>query len=126
MFLNAENRGCVEQDRPNTEVEERLLTPNGDSGLRPGFAPTDTEFPGQVTLSIRAGTAVPFDARGIHRGLKPKGDDRKSLFVVRQLQSHQADTFDDLSCGSPNLLFLLLLRCPSPLVSSSALGSCMQ
>jgi hypothetical protein len=80
------------QDRPNTEAEERLLTPTGDSGLRPGFAPTDTEFPGQVTLSVRAGTAVPFDARGIHRGLKPKGNDRKSLFVVRQLQAHQADT----------------------------------
>ena len=76
---------CVCQDRPNTETEERLLTPTGESTLRPGWAPTDTVFPGQVTLKVRAGTAVPFDARGIHRGLKPKGPDRKSLFVVCQL-----------------------------------------
>jgi hypothetical protein len=77
---------CVCQDRPNTETEERLLTPTGESTLRPGWAPTDTVFPGQVTLKVRAGTAVPFDARGIHRGLKPKGPDRKSLFVVCQLK----------------------------------------
>lgn len=105
------------QDRPNTEAEERLLTPTGGSGLRPGFAPTDTEFPGQVTMFVRAGTAVPFDARGIHRGFKPKGNDRKSLFVVRQLQSNEAETFDGLFCVIHKPPSLLRLRCPTLRVS---------
>ena len=31
---------------------------------------------------LRAGSAVPFDARGIHRGLKFPGEVRRSLFIV--------------------------------------------
>jgi hypothetical protein len=39
-------------------------------------------FPGAIRLSVKAGTAVPFDARAIHRGFKPPGKARRTLFVV--------------------------------------------
>ena len=39
-------------------------------------------FTGAVQLQLRAGSAVPFDARGIHRGLKFPGEVRRSLFIV--------------------------------------------
>ena len=39
-------------------------------------------FSGAVQLQLRAGSAVPFDARGIHRGLKFPGKVRRSLFIV--------------------------------------------
>eukprot|EP01051_Picozoa_sp_SAG22_P007525 SAG22_NODE_533_length_9401_cov_5.643625_2_plen_292_part_00 len=68
------------QDRPNTAAEEALL--DGPATVRPGWAPTETVFPGQLTVRLRAGSAVPFDSRAIHRGWKPPGPQRKSLFVV--------------------------------------------
>ena len=76
------------QDRANTAAEEELLDGAGGgghgagSGGRPGWAPTDTVFPKQLTIRLRAGSAVPFDSRAIHRGMKPPGPQRKSLFVV--------------------------------------------
>ena len=61
-------------NRANTEEEE----------ARFGEGPTagDEMFTGAVQAQVRAGSAVPFDARGIHRGLKPRGVKRRSLFVV--------------------------------------------
>ena len=43
---------------------------------------SDEMFPGAIQVQARAGSAVPFDARGIHRGLKPPGEKRRSLFIV--------------------------------------------
>jgi ectoine hydroxylase-related dioxygenase (phytanoyl-CoA dioxygenase family) len=43
---------------------------------------SDEMFAGALQLQVRAGSAVPFDARGIHRGLTPPGVRRRSLFVV--------------------------------------------
>ena len=75
------------QDRANTAVEEELLdSAESNAGSapasRPGYAPTATTFPGQLTLRLKAGSAVPFDSRAIHRGMKVPGLQRKSLFVV--------------------------------------------
>ena len=39
-------------------------------------------FTGAIQMKVRAGSAVPFDARGIHRGLTPRGVVRRSLFIV--------------------------------------------
>ncbi len=39
-------------------------------------------FPDAVQVRVKAGSAVPFDARGIHRGLKRPGKSRRSLFFV--------------------------------------------
>jgi hypothetical protein len=39
-------------------------------------------FPGAIQLQVRAGSAVPFDWRGIHRGVKLPGKRRRSLFAV--------------------------------------------
>ncbi len=35
-----------------------------------------------MQLKLRAGSAVPFDASGIHRGSKFSGKVRRSLFIV--------------------------------------------
>ena len=61
-------------NRANTEEEE----------ARFGEGPTagDEMFTGAIQLQVRAGSAVPFDARGIHRGLTPRGVKRRSLFIV--------------------------------------------
>ena len=94
MLVVLEDDACFtfiprSQDRENTATEEALFAPTAESE-RDGYAPTDTVFPGQVTLSLKAGTAVPFDARGIHRGQKPPGKQRKSLFVVYGLEENVA------------------------------------
>ena len=39
-------------------------------------------FPGALQIRLRAGSAAPFDARGIHRGLKGPGVRRRSLFII--------------------------------------------
>ena len=39
-------------------------------------------FPGAVQLKLRAGSAVPICASGIHRGSKFPGKVRRSLFIV--------------------------------------------
>ena len=94
MLVVLEDDACFtfiprSQDRENTATEEALFAPT-DESERDGYAPTETVFPGQVTLSLKAGTAVPFDARGIHRGQKPPGKQRKSLFVVYGLEENVA------------------------------------
>ncbi|MDP6506468.1 MAG: phytanoyl-CoA dioxygenase family protein [Planctomycetota bacterium] len=61
-------------DRPNTEEEEARFEEK-----RTGW---DEMFPGAILVKLRAGSAVPFDSRGIHRGLKRPGTSRRSLFFV--------------------------------------------
>ncbi len=61
-------------NRANTEEEEARFEEE-----RTGW---EEMFPGAVQLRVPAGSAVPFDARGIHRGLKLPGVSRRSLFVV--------------------------------------------
>ena len=61
-------------NRANSAEEEARFAEE-----RTGF---EEIFPGAVQLKLRAGSAVPFDARGIHRGLKYPGKMRRSLFIV--------------------------------------------
>lgn len=61
-------------NRANTEEEEARFEEK-----RTGW---EEVFPGAVQIKLRAGSAVPFDARGIHRGLKRPGKTRRSLFIV--------------------------------------------
>ena len=42
----------------------------------------ETVRPGALQVRLTAGSAAPFDARGIHRGLKGPGARRRSLFIV--------------------------------------------
>ena len=42
----------------------------------------ETVFPGALQVRLRAGSAAPFDARGIHRGMKAPGVRRRSLFII--------------------------------------------
>ncbi|GEM_PF-1162545 len=70
-------------NRVNTEEEE----------ARFGEGPTasDEMFTGAIQMQVRAGSAVPFDARGIHRGCKPPGVRRRSLFIVYGTAESTAD-----------------------------------
>ncbi len=61
-------------NRANTALEEARFE-EGRTGWQ-------ELFEGAVQLGVRAGSAVPFDARGIHRGLKRPGVRRRSLFIV--------------------------------------------
>ena len=61
-------------NRANTAGEEARFV-EGKTGWQ-------EPFEGAVQIEVRAGSAVPFDARGIHRGLKPAGVSRRSIFVV--------------------------------------------
>jgi ectoine hydroxylase-related dioxygenase (phytanoyl-CoA dioxygenase family) len=61
-------------NRANTEEEETRFEDN-----RTGW---EEMFSGAVQVKLRAGSAVPFDARCIHRGLKRPGKPRRSLFIV--------------------------------------------
>ena len=61
-------------NRPNTAREE-VRFEEGQTGWQ-------ELFEGAVQVEVRAGSAVTFDARGIHRGLKRSGVGRRSLFIV--------------------------------------------
>ena len=61
-------------NRANTEEEEARFEERRTA--------SDEMFPGAIRVQARAGSAVPFDAPGIHRGLKPPGEKRRSLFIV--------------------------------------------
>ena len=60
----------------------RLNTAEEEARFEEERTCSEEMFPGAVQLQVRAGSAVPFDWRGIHRGLKPPGKRRRSLFVV--------------------------------------------
>ena len=61
-------------NRANTALEEARFE-EGRTGWQ-------ELFEGAVQVEVKAGSAVPFDARGIHRGLKGAGLRRRSLFIV--------------------------------------------
>lgn len=61
-------------NRANTALEEARFE-EGRTGWQESFE-------GAIQVEVAAGSAVPFDARGIHRGLKRSGVRRRSLFVV--------------------------------------------
>ena len=61
-------------NRPNT-VEEEARFEKDKTGW-------EELFPGAVQLKLRAGSALPFDARAIHRGLKRPGIARLSLYCL--------------------------------------------
>ena len=61
-------------NRPNTPDEEAHFNEN-----RTGW---EEMFEGAIQVKLRAGSAVPFDSRGIHRGLKRPGVSRRSVFIV--------------------------------------------
>ena len=61
-------------NRANTEEEEARFVEERTN--------SEEMFPGAIQLQVRAGSAVPFDWRGIHRGVKPPGKRRRSLFAV--------------------------------------------
>ena len=63
-------------NRANTAEEEAGY----DEGITGWNA--ETVFPGALQVRLEAGSAAPFDARGIHRGLKEPGVRRRSLFII--------------------------------------------
>ncbi|MDP6359154.1 MAG: phytanoyl-CoA dioxygenase family protein [Planctomycetota bacterium] len=79
VLLAIEDDACFwvvpgSHNRPNTEEEERKFE-EGETGW-------EEIFPGAIQTRLKAGTAVPFDARSIHRGLKRPGTSRRSIFFV--------------------------------------------
>lgn len=79
VLLAIEDDACFwlvpgSHNRQNTPEEERKFE-EGETGW-------EEMFPGAVQLKLRAGMAVPFDSRAIHRGLKRPGSSRRSIFVV--------------------------------------------
>ncbi|MCY3738938.1 MAG: phytanoyl-CoA dioxygenase family protein [Gemmatimonadaceae bacterium] len=62
----------------------RANTAEEEEGYDEGISGWDAETvrPGAVQVRLEAGSAAPFDARGIHRGLKGPGVRRRSLFII--------------------------------------------
>ena len=62
----------------------RANTAEEEAGYDEGITGWDGDgtFPGALQVRLAAGSAVPFDARGIHRGLKEPGLRRRSLFII--------------------------------------------
>ena len=62
----------------------RANTAEEEAGYDEGISGWDGEgtVPGALQVRLAAGSAAPFDARGIHRGLKGPGARRRSLFIV--------------------------------------------
>jgi ectoine hydroxylase-related dioxygenase (phytanoyl-CoA dioxygenase family) len=79
VLLAIEDDACFwlvpgSHNRPNTAEEERKF--------EEGETSWEEMFPGAVQVKLKAGTAVPFDSRAIHRGLKRPGTSRRSIFFV--------------------------------------------
>ena len=61
----------------------RANTAEEEAGYDEGITGWDGNgFPGALQIRLEAGSAAPFDARGIHRGLKGPGVRRRSLFII--------------------------------------------
>ncbi len=62
----------------------RANTAEEEEGYDEGISGWDAETarPGARQVRLEAGSAAPFDARGIHRGLKGPGARRRSLFII--------------------------------------------
>ena len=62
----------------------RANTAEEEEGYDEGITGWDAEmvFPGALQVRLAAGSAAPFDARGIHRGMKAPGIRRRSLFII--------------------------------------------
>ena len=77
-------------NRANTALEEARFE-EGRTGWQESFE-------GAIQVEVAAGSAVPFDARGIHRGLKRSGVRRRSLFVV------YGTAFDNQRMGAGSII----------------------
>ena len=60
----------------------RINTDEEEARFEEECTASEEMFTGAIQMHVRAGSAVPFDARGIHRGLTPPGVARRSMFVV--------------------------------------------